>query len=178
MANSEVLLLKPVTGLGAEGDQVKVKAGYARNYLLPRKVAVPVTHANRKQVDSLKKARALREAKEVEGAQTLATQIEKTSIAIAVKTGEGGKMFGAVTANDLHDKLVAAGVTVDKRKIHLPAPVKTLGKHEATVKLHADISVVLSFDVVSENPIVPTAEEVAAAAPKQEGKRERRDFKR
>ncbi|HKB91123.1 MAG TPA: 50S ribosomal L9 C-terminal domain-containing protein, partial [Opitutaceae bacterium] len=69
-------------------------------------------------------------------------------------------------------------VTVDKRKIHLPAPVKTLGKHEATVKLHADISVVLSFDVVSENPIVPTAEEVAAAAPKQEGKRERRDFKR
>src|SRR5258708_17503086 len=113
MANSEVLLLKPVTGLGAEGDQVKVKAGYARNYLLPRKVAVPVTHANRKQVDSLKKARALREAKEVEGAQTLATQIEKTSIAIAVKTGEGGKMFGAVTANDLHDKLVAAGGTGD-----------------------------------------------------------------
>ena len=157
MANSEILLLKPVDGLGAEGDQVKVKAGYARNYLLPRKIAVGLTHANRRHVEALKKARALREAKELDGAQTLAKQIEKVSIAIAVKTGEGGKMFGAVTAADLYEKLTAAGVVVEKKKIHLYTPVKTLGRHTTKIKLHADIAVELNFDVVSENPIIPAA---------------------
>ena len=155
MANHEVLLLKPVDGLGAEGDQVKVRAGYARNFLLPQGMAMPLTQSNRKRVDSLKKARALREAKELDGAQALAKQIEKTSIAIAVKTGEGGKLFGAVTVNDIHEKLTAAGVTLEKRRIHLGQPIKTLGKHEVRIKLHADVSVELSFDVVSENPIEP-----------------------
>ena len=109
MANHEVLLLKPVDGLGAEGDQVKVKAGYARNFLLPQGMAMPLTQANRKRVEALKKARGFREAKELDGAQALARQIEKAGIAIAVKTGEGGKLFGAVTANDIHEKLAAAG---------------------------------------------------------------------
>ena len=157
MANSEVLLLKPVDGLGAEGDQVKVRAGYARNFLLPQGMAMPLTQSNRKRVDALKKARALREAKELDGAQALAKQIEKTSIAIAVKTGEGGKLFGAVTVSDIHEKLTAAGVTLEKRRIHLGQPIKTLGKHEVKIKLHADVSVELSFDVVSENPIEPAA---------------------
>ena len=157
MANHEVLLLKPVDGLGAEGDQVKVRAGYARNFLLPQGMAMPLTQSNRKRVDALKKARALREAKELDGAQALAKQIEKTSIAIAVKTGEGGKLFGAVTVNDIHEKLTAAGVTLEKRRIHLGQPIKTLGKHEVRIKLHADVSVELSFDVVSENPIEPAA---------------------
>ena len=112
MANSEVLLLKPVDGLGAEGDQVKVRAGYARNYLLPQGMAVPLTVANRKQVEALKRARGLREAKELDGAQALAKQIEKAGIAIAVKTGEGGRLFGAVTVNDIHAKLTAAGITL------------------------------------------------------------------
>jgi large subunit ribosomal protein L9 len=164
MAHSEILLLKPVEGLGAEGDQVKVRAGYARNFLLPRKIAAPVTLANRKQVESLKKRRAERESQEIQGAQELAKKLEKTSIAFAVKTGEGGKMFGAITSADLYEKLVQAGIEIDKKKIHLHTPVKTLGKHEVKIKLHADISVDISFDVVSENPIVPTAEEVAAAA--------------
>ena len=155
MAHNEVLLLKPVDGLGAEGDQVKVRAGYARNFLLPQGMAVPLTLSNRKQVDALKKARGLREAKELGGAQELAKQIEKTAIAIAVKTGEGGKLFGAVTANDLHDKLAAAGVTIEKKRIHLGQPVKTLGKHEVKIKLHADVTVDWSFEVVSENPIEP-----------------------
>jgi large subunit ribosomal protein L9 len=153
MANSEVLLLKPVEGLGAEGDQVKVRAGYARNFLLPRQIAAPVTTANRKQVEALKKRRAEREIKELSGAQELAKQIEKVSIAFAVKTGEGGKMFGAITANDLHEKLVQGGVVIEKKRIHLHTPVKTLGKHETSIKLHADVSVTISFDVVSENPI-------------------------
>jgi large subunit ribosomal protein L9 len=153
MAYSEVLLIKPVEGLGSEGDQVKVRAGYARNYLLPRKIAGPVTTANRKQVEALKRRRAEREIKELSGAQELAKRIEKVSIAFAVKTGEGGKMFGAITANDLHEKLTQAGVDIEKKRIHLHTPVKTLGKHETMIKLHGDVSVALSFDVVSENPI-------------------------
>jgi len=157
MANNEVLLLKPVDGLGAEGDQVKVRAGYARNYLLPQGMAVPLTVANRKQVEALKRARGLREAKELDGAQALAKQIEKAGIAIAVKTGEGGRLFGAVTVNDIHAKLTAAGITLEKRRIHLGQPIKTLGKHEVKIKLHPEVSVDLSFDVVSENPIEPAA---------------------
>jgi large subunit ribosomal protein L9 len=155
MAHNEVLLLKPVDGLGAEGDQVKVRAGYARNFLLPQGMAVPLTLSNRKQIEALKKARGLREAKELDGAQAIAKQLEKTAVAIAVKTGEGGKLFGAVTANDLHDKLVAAGLQIEKRRIQLGQPVKTLGKHEVKIKLHPDVTVDFSFEVVSENPIEP-----------------------
>ena len=162
MAHSEVLLVKPVEGLGGEGDHVKVRAGYARNFLLPRKDAVPVTTANRKQVEALKKRRAEREATELNGAQDLAKKLEKASLAFAVTTGEGGKMFGSVTAADLHDKLVAAGFTIDRKRIQLHTPVKTLGKHAVKLKLHPDVTVELSFDVVSENPIEPSAEEKAA----------------
>ena len=159
MANSEILLVKPVDGLGGEGDQVKVRAGYARNYLLPRGIAVPLTSANRKQVEALKKRRATREAEELTGAQELAKKLEKVALAFAVKTGEGGRMFGAVTATDVHDKLTAAGITLEKRRVLLHTPVKTLGQHTVKVKLHPDVTVELNFDVVSENPIVPSAEE-------------------
>ena len=157
MAHNEVLLLKPVDGLGAEGDQVRVRAGYARNFLLPQGIAVPLTVSNRKQIEALKKARGIREAKELNGAQELAEKLKKANIAIAVKTGEGGKLFGAVTANDIHEKLTAAGITIEKRRIHLGQPIKTLGKHEVKIKLHPEVSVDLSFDVVSENPIEPAA---------------------
>src|SRR5208282_3679614 len=90
MASNEVLLLKPVDGLGGEGDQVKVRAGYARNFLLPRGIALPLTKSNRKQVEALKKRRAARETEELAGAQALAQKLEKTGLAFAVKTGEGG----------------------------------------------------------------------------------------
>jgi large subunit ribosomal protein L9 len=155
MAHSEILLIKPVEGLGAEGDQVKVRAGYARNYLLPRAIAVPLTSSNRKQIEALKKRRGEREASELSTARDLAARLEKSRIAFAVKTGDGGRMFGAVTANDLHDKLAQAGLEVDKRKILLHTPVKALGQHTVKIRLHADVSVELNFDVVSENPIVP-----------------------
>lgn len=153
MAYSEVLLLKPVDGLGAEGDQVKVRAGYARNFLLPQKFAVTLTQSNRKQVESLKKRRAHREAAELSGAQELAKKLVKTSVVFVVKTGEGGKMFGAITAADLHAKLVEAGIEIERKRIHLHTPVKALGKHDVKIKLHPDVSVEISFDVVSENPI-------------------------
>ena len=175
MAHTEVLLVKPVEGLGGEGDQVKVRAGYARNFLLPRKIAVPLNASNQKHVDALKKRRAEREQSELNGAQELAKKLEKTSLAFAVKTGEGGKMFGAITAQDIHEKLTASGVELDKRKIHLFNPVKTLGKHTVKIKLHADVSVELPFDVVSENPIEPAATEVAA--PAEEKRFERRPRK-
>ncbi len=171
MSHTEILLIKPVEGLGAEGDQVKVRAGYARNFLLPQKIGVTITASNRKQVEALKQRRAAREALELDGAKAIASQIEKANIAIAVKTGEGGRLFGSVTANDLHDKLVAAGVSIEKKRIHLGAPVKTLGKHEASIKLHPEVTVTLSFDVVSENPIVPGAgEETAPKAERSERK--------
>ncbi len=159
MAYSEVLLVKPVEGLGGEGDQVKVRAGYARNFLLPRSIAVPVTNANRKQVEALKKRRAAREAQEFAGAEELGKKLEATSLAFAVKTGDGGKMFGAITSSDIHSKLVEAGIEIDKKRIHLHTPVKTLGKHTVKVKLHADVSVELGFDIVSENPIEVEEEE-------------------
>ena len=177
MATTEVLLVKPVDGLGGEGDQVKVRAGYARNYLLPRKIAVPLNASNKKHVDALKKRRAEREQSELSGAQEVAKKLEKTSLAFAVKTGEGGKMFGAITAQDVHEKLTASGVEIDKKKIHLFNPVKTLGKHTVKVKLHADVTVEVPFDVVSENPIEPVATEQAPAGEKTEKRSERRPRK-
>ncbi len=177
MAQTEVLLVKPVEGLGGEGDHVKVRAGYARNYLLPRKIAVPLTASNRKQVEALKKRRAEREQTELNSAQELGKKLEKTSLAFAVKTGEGGRMFGAITVQDLHEKLVAAGIDLDRKKIHLYAPVKTLGKHTVKIKLHTDVTVEVGFDVVSENPIEPVVEAAAPAADKTEKRSERRPRK-
>ena len=175
MATTEVLLLKPVFGLGAEGDQVKVKSGYARNYLLPRKIALPITQANRKHIESLHRARAEREAKELDAAKEIAKKLEGINLVFAVKTGEGGKLFGSVTTADVFAKLQEQGVAFDKRALHMHS-VKELGKHQARIKLHADVVVELAFEVVSENPIV--AEEAPAeAAPEKEKARPRRGKK-
>ena len=158
MANNQVLLLQPINGLGAEGDTVTVKAGYARNFLLPRKLALPITQANKKHVESLLKAREAREQKEFEDSRGLSERIEKTSIAIAVKTGEGGKMFGAVTANDVLERLKAEGIDLVKKQLQIAAPIKELGSHRVAIKLHADIETELKFEVVSENPIEESAD--------------------
>ncbi len=162
MATSEVLLIQPVDSLGAEGDQVKVKAGYARNFLYPQKKAVPVTRANRKQIEALKVRRAEREAKNLEDARAQAAKIAETHFAIAVKTGESGKMFGAVTAINVHEKLVEAGFDALKRKqVRLGAPIKELGQHTVTINVYQDVEAELKFDVVSENPIVEESAEDA-----------------
>ena len=158
MANNQVLLLQPINGLGAEGDTVTVKAGFARNFLLPRKLALPITQANKKHVESLLKAREVREQKEFEDSRALSERIEKTSIAIAVKTGEGGKMFGAVTANDVLERLKTEGIELVKKQLQIAAPIKGLGSHTANIKLHADIETELKFEVVSENPIEESAD--------------------
>ena len=153
MANNQILLLQPINGLGAEGDTVTVRAGYARNFLLPRKLALPITQANKKHVDSLLKAREAREQKEFEQARELGERVAKTSIAIAVKTGERGKMFGAVTVNDLIQRLLEEGIELNKKQLQLAAPIKELGSHTVAIKLHADVEAELKFEVVSENPI-------------------------
>ncbi|PAW67885.1 MAG: 50S ribosomal protein L9 [Opitutia bacterium Tous-C1TDCM] len=177
MATTEVLLVKPVDGLGGEGDQVKVRAGYARNFLLPRKIAVTLNASNKKHVEALKKRRAEREQTELSSAQELGKKLEKTSLAFAVKTGEGGKMFGAITGQDVHEKLIASGIELDKKKILLFTPVKTLGKHTVKIKLHTDVTVELGFDVVSENPIEPAAVEAAPTGDRTEKKSDRRPRK-
>ena len=159
MANNQVLLLQPIKGLGSEGDTVTVRAGYARNFLLPRKLALPITQANKKHVDALLKAREAREQNEFELARALGEKIAGITIAIAVKTGEGGKMFGAVTANDLLERLKEEGIELAKKQLGLKAPIKTLGSHAAQVKLHADVDSELKFEVVSENPIEEAADE-------------------
>ena len=164
MANKQVLLLQPINGLGAEGDTVAVKAGFARNFLLPHKLALPITQANKKHVESLLKAREAREQKEFENSRALSERIEKISLAIAVKTGEGGKMFGAVTANDVLMRLKAEGIELVKKQLQIASPIKELGSHTVAIKLHADIEAELKFEVVSENPIEESAgfeEEIA-----------------
>lgn len=158
MATTQVLLVKPVDHLGGEGEQVKVKSGYARNYLLPRKLAVPLTHANRKQIEALQRARAIREKKDLDAAHELAGRVARARVAIAVKTGEGGRMFGAVTAADLQKRLQEEGVELDRKQIAIHTPLKTLGQHTTRIKLHPEVAIDFEFDIVSENAIVETDE--------------------
>lgn len=153
MATTDVLLLQPIDGLGDEGEHARVKAGYARNYLFPRKIAVPMTRANRKQIESLQKAREARKAKELDYAQEVAERIRGAHIAIAVQTGPGGKMFGSVTAADLQRRLEEDGIKIDRKQIQLYNPVRSLGSHTTRFRLHPEITVELEWEVVSENPI-------------------------
>jgi len=148
MATASVLLIKPVDGLGVEGDEATVKAGYARNYLVPQKLAVPLTAANRKQIEALKVAKAAREQKEVVIAEVLKAKLEAIHIAVQVRAGEEGKMFGAVTAQELYDYITKEGVEVDRKKIQLPSPIKTLGKHSTEIKLHSEVVFDFEFEVV------------------------------
>lgn len=157
MATKEILLIKPVENLGGEGEQVKVKAGYARNYLLPRKLAVPLTAANRRQIEALQKRRMERERSELDGSQQLADRIQKVHVAIAVKTGEGGRIFGSVTAQDIQSKLVEQGIELDRRRIQLHNPIKSLGRHSVRIRLHQEVNIDFEFDIVSENVVEPTA---------------------
>ena len=161
MANAELLLLQPVNNLGEEGDTVSVKTGYARNFLLPRGFAIPVTRSNRKQIESLRHRAEKRLASELENAQATAAKLEPMNIAFAVKTGPGGKMFGSVTAQDLINRIAEEGVPLDKRQVSLYNPVKSLGKHTTRIRLHPEVSVDFEFEVVSENPIEENADAAA-----------------
>jgi large subunit ribosomal protein L9 len=169
MAFTEVLLIKPVDGLGAEGEQVRVRAGYARNFLLLQGIALPVNRANTKYIESLKKAREARESKDLESANATAAKLAALKLVFAVKTGEGGKMFGAISTAEIAAKLAEHGIELERKRIHLgQGPVKVLGKHFTTIRLHASVSVEQEFEVVSENPIEPVAEEAEEAPDRSE----------
>jgi large subunit ribosomal protein L9 len=142
--------------LGSEGDVVKVRPGYARNYLIPQKKALPLNLANKKRLDSLLQARALRESDELQKAQEFANKLKDLNIAVAVKTGTGGKLFGSVTINHILEKLSESGFILDKKHFVSFTPIKELGKQIVTLQLHKDVQAEVEVEVVSENPIEPT----------------------
>src|SRR5262245_12988115 len=141
MAKTEVILTHNIVGLGGESDQVKVAAGYARNYLLPQGLAVPLTGVNKRRLEVLKQRRAEREAHELNTMTELAKSLSKLICVVTVKTGDDGKMFGAVTAGMIADQLKTQfDVALEKRKIHLEHPIRALGEHEVEMRLHHDVT--------------------------------------
>ncbi len=176
MAKIEVILTKPIVGLGAESDQVKVNAGYARNYLLPEGLAIPLTGANKRRLESLKQRRAEREAHELNSMTELARSLTKLICVITVKTGEDGKMFGSVTAGMIADELKHQfDVALDKRKIKLNESLRSLGEHEVELHLHADVHGTLKVRIDSSTPPpAPVIEEKKEEARGDDGKVEKR----
>jgi len=146
----EVILRENIEGLGKRGDVVKVKDGYARNYLIPRKLAVAVTPGNMKQIELEKKSWALKHQKEVEAANAIKDMIEKITITVTKKAGENNVLFGSVTAQDIADALAKEKVEIDKRKIELPEPIKELGTFPVIIKIHPEVTVETKVYVVSE----------------------------
>lgn len=164
--------------MGAESDQVKVAAGYARNYLFPQRLAIPLTQANKRRIESLKQRRAEREAHEFNTMSELAKGVAKLVCVVQVKTGEDGKMFGSVTAGTIADQLKNQfEISLDKRKIHLEHPIRALGDHDVELKLHAEVTSTLKVRVESTTPL-PTPPEVPAPEPKKEERPERHGRRR
>jgi large subunit ribosomal protein L9 len=147
MANAQVILKERIEGLGAEADVVKVRAGYARNYLVPQGKAYEATRSNLRHVEALKTARARREAEELLVFQELATKISKFKPKFTLSTGQGGKAFGSVTSIDIHKELEANGIVIDRHAIELDKPVKKSGKSEITVRLHPQVVATLVISV-------------------------------
>ncbi|HEY2406652.1 MAG TPA: 50S ribosomal protein L9 [Polyangiaceae bacterium] len=146
----KVLLQSDVDGLGSGGQVVRVRPGYARNFLLPRGLALPATAGNLARVDDLKKRAATLKQKDLEVAQELAKKVEGVSVKIARSVGEEGKMYGSVTAKDIGDAYEAAGVAIDRKKIQLAEPLRALGSVEVPLKLHSSLSVTLKIEVVKK----------------------------
>ena len=150
MPITEVILIENIPGLGAEADLVKVKAGYARNFLLPNGKAFEVTPASLKKLNLLKAKRAEREARELNESGDLARKINKLKLTLTLETGANGKAFGSITAKDIADKINAElGVEIDRHKIALEHPIKSTGSHEVEIKLHHDVVAKLSVSVKS-----------------------------
>ncbi len=147
---TEVILLKEVPGLGAEGDLARVADGYARNYLVPQGLAAEATAAARRRVEKLKRARAEREEAERAEAQVLADTLEKNGCTISVKAGEDGKLYGAVTAAHIAEALEKQGTAVDRHRIELDEPLRELGVFTVPVRLHAEVAASLKIWVVEE----------------------------
>ena len=146
----EVILREEIDNLGRRGDVVKVAPGYARNYLLPKRLAVAANESNKKIVEQEKEAYLRRESKEIGDATDLAKIMGSVEVTIAQKAGENDQLFGSVTAQDITAALERAGYTIDRKKVNLAEPIKALGDYKVTVKLHREVSVELPVHVIKE----------------------------
>src|SRR6266513_1454308 len=177
MPSTEIILTENVPGLGAEAEQVKVRRCYARNYLLPHGKAHEVTPASLRQLDALKAKRAEREASELNEAEELARRISKARMLFTIETGETGKAFGSVTAQDIVNRLKnELGAEIDRHKVVLERPIKDTGEHEVAIKLHHDVTAQFVFQVKSAEK--PKTEAVSAAVEEPEKKKHRPFFRR
>ena len=159
---TEVILTHNIIGLGAESDQVKVAPGYARNYLLPEGLAIPLTAANKRRIEALRQRRAEREAHELNTMTELGKSLGKLTCIIKVKTGDDGKMFGSVTNGTIADELKHQfDVNLDKKKINLEHPIRTLGDYDVELHLHPEVKTSLKVRIESITPLpeVPPAVE-------------------
>lgn len=150
MATTEVILRDKIHNLGAEADVVTVKAGFARNYLIPEGKAFEATKANLKHLDQLKEQRVKREAEEHQAAQDLAAKIKKLKLEFTLETGQGGKAFGSVTTIDIQKELSEKGVEIDRHAIQLDSPIKTSGKQDLEIKLHTEVTANLKINVKTD----------------------------
>jgi large subunit ribosomal protein L9 len=146
----EIILRERVEKLGTKGDVVNVSDGYARNFLLPKKLAVLATPANMKQIEQEKAAAVRREAKEKQEVEALARQLSQVSIQVSRKVGENEVLYGSVTSMDIAELLEAKGFTVDRRKIDLQETLKSLGQHDVPIKLHREVTAFIKVEVIKE----------------------------
>ena len=146
----EVILREDISNLGARGQVVKVAAGYARNFLIPKKLAVTATGSNKKIVEQERQSHLRKEAKLQGEAQDLAKLVNGVSVTIKQKSGENDQLFGSVTSKDVADALAAKGFTIDRRKIQLDEPIKSLGEFKVPVKLHKDVTAEVTVVVAKE----------------------------
>lgn len=146
----EVILLSDIDKLGKEGDLVNVANGYARNFLLPKKLALRNSEANKQVVQSIFSRRDARIQQELEEAKSLAEKLGAVSVTIPVKAGEEDKLFGSVTSQDIADALLKEEIQIDKRKIHLDEPLKKLGVYSVDIHVHADVNTQVKVWVVKE----------------------------
>ncbi len=163
MATMEVILATKIEGLGAEADLVTVKAGYGRNCLIPKGLAYEATSSNKRFIKALQAKRAEREAAELAQAQEIASKIEAVAIDLVLESGQGGKTFGAITNQNIHEALAAKGIEIERRMIDLEKPIKHGGSHEVSVKLHPQVTATLKVNITIEGgePEVPVQTEVA-----------------
>ena len=146
----DVILREDIEKLGSRGEIVKVAPGYARNFLLPRKLAVQATDSNKKIVEQERQAHLRKEAKHKSEAEDLSKLLNGVSVTIAQKAGENDQLFGSVTSKDVADALAARNFTIDRRKIQLDDPIKTLGEFKVPVRLHKDVTAEVTVNVVKE----------------------------
>ena len=146
----KLILTQEVAGLGGPGDVVEVKDGYGRNYLVPRGAAIRWTRGGEKQVSSIKRGREVREVRDLGHAGELKTELERLNLKLPVRAGTGGRLFGAVPGTDIVEAVSrAGGPAVDKRRIEIGQPIKTVGDHQVTVRLHPEVVATLTVQVVA-----------------------------